>query len=388
MCGLDIAVLCSGYGWVPRGAETFLHDLMQRLHGIDSSYHFDVYTRGPGGAEENYIRVRHVPAVSRYSRWSKLYAQVGHRLRFYLRPAANFEYLTFSMMLVPQIMARRYDCIFNHLGPFPGLVCQFVRRTRGTPFIRKCGSMYNGHIEVIEARQNPDAFVCTSPVGAEWIKERFPALNVRVIPEAVDTWVFRPEAGRAETGLPSPLVLFVGGMDAHKRPWLTIEAVSRLKEVSLLMIGDGPLREQTERLGLSKLGPGRFKLISWVKHSSMPLYYNACDLFTLPSEEPSGIAFLEAMACNKPVVANISPVQEWMFQDGGVLCDCTDPAQYAATLARVLETRFGEAPRERSRYFDWKRVAKAYDSVFRDVGSQKAALKQTGSENTVSGWLY
>ena len=365
---MRIAVLCVGYGWITRGVEIFLHHLMTSLIKLDADYSFTVYAKASSSEEEKNIRLCHVPAISRYSRWAKLYAQVGHHLHFYLRARHDLESLSFTLMVAPYLLAGKYELIFNFAGPWGGWLCQFKRMVDGTPFLHAAQGQQFGQLERIFARQSPDIYVSLSQPNFDWVVGEFPALNVTLIPNGVDVDRFSPEAGKIDIPLTPPVILFVGAMDSMKRPDLIIRAVASLSNVSLLMIGDGVGREEMEQLGQRLLGHDRFLLIPRVPNLDMPHYYNACNLFTLPSpDEPFGIVFLEAMACNKTVVAHHGPVQSWLLANAGLTCDCTDLADYARCLKTALSADLGHRPRKRALEFGWQAVALKYRRVIEET---------------------
>jgi rhamnosyl/mannosyltransferase len=71
----------------------------------------------------------------------------------------------------------------------------------------------------------------------------------------------------------------------------------------LLLIGNGPLREELEALSRSLGIHDRVTILSGV--SDVVPYYHAADVFVLPSinrSEAFGLVQLEAMACGKPVI--------------------------------------------------------------------------------------
>lgn len=365
---MRIAVLCSGYGIVARGVETFLRGLITRLARTNPDWDFDVYTRAKSGLEQPGVRLVHVPAVSRYSRAAKLYSKIGHRLGFYLREPNNAEGLSFALAAMPKLLAQRYDLVFNQAGPFSGWFLMAWRRIGGPPFAHKTASGYS-LLELLMKRQKPDLTVATSPFVADWLKSQPPDTPVVCIPNAVDCSIFRPDGGHTYpfAGLERPIVLFVGTIDGMKRPHLAVEAVSGMSSGSLVLIGDGPRRREIVTMGMDRLGNGRFLSLARAPHDLLPAYYNAADVFTLPSEEPFGIVFLEAMACNKPIVSNHSPVQEWMAADAGLTCDCLDPGEYAATLERVAVTDYADRPRRRALEFDWSVIAPKYETAFQSL---------------------
>jgi len=103
----------------------------------------------------------------------------------------------------------------------------------------------------------------------------------------------------------SPLVLFVGRLVYYKGIQYLIDAVNQVPDVSLVIIGSGPLKKellnQIQNLNLEK----RIHILPEVNEETLRSFYEACDIFVLPSVEKSetyGIVQIEAMACGKPVI--------------------------------------------------------------------------------------
>ncbi len=103
----------------------------------------------------------------------------------------------------------------------------------------------------------------------------------------------------------SPLVIFVGRLVYYKGIQYLIDAISLVPDVSLVIIGSGPLKKellnQIQNLNLEK----RIHILPEVDEETLYSFYEACDIFVLPSVEKSetyGIVQIEAMACAKPVI--------------------------------------------------------------------------------------
>jgi glycosyltransferase involved in cell wall biosynthesis len=282
--------------------------------------------------------------------------------------------MTFAANLLPRLLVDRPDVVLNLAGPASGRVCRLLRLLRGTPFLHSAQGMAQGRLEWIHARQRPNRYLALSLPNQQWIEARAPWVKTCLVPNGVDGSLFSPEGEAAKVALRPPIILFVGAMDAVKRPDLTIRAAARLcaKEkknggASLLMIGDGRIRREVESLGLRLLGD-RFLVLPRVGNSELPGYYRACSVFTLASPlEPFGIVFLEAMACNRPVVAQEGVVQKWLLGEGGICCDCEDEEGYADSLLLALKKECGDRPRSRALEFDWSRIIGRYESVFHEV---------------------
>jgi alpha-1,6-mannosyltransferase len=80
-----------------------------------------------------------------------------------------------------------------------------------------------------------------------------------------------------------------------------ILAKRRRWEYQLMVIGDGPQRQQLGRLAMET------QSVKWIQYSTDPLelarYYRAADLFVHPGmQETFGLVALESQACGTPVV--------------------------------------------------------------------------------------
>ena len=113
-------------------------------------------------------------------------------------------------------------------------------------------------------------------------------------------------AGLARLGLEGKIVLlFVGRLHPVKDPFTLVRAVASLSRpnVCLVIVGEGPLADQTRSLAMS-LGV-EVKFISRVSTPSLIRIYQASDVFVLPSiSEAAGLVLIEAMACGLPIVAS------------------------------------------------------------------------------------
>jgi glycosyltransferase involved in cell wall biosynthesis len=138
------------------------------------------------------------------------------------------------------------------------------------------------------------------------------AEKCEVIPLGVKLdWVVKSETRlqrvnsiRKEFG--SPLLLFVGRLVYYKGLKYLVESMRMAPQARLLIIGSGPLYSNLmKQIVLLKL-ESRVKIIPHVSETDLHAFYEACDIFVLPSSEPAeafGLVQVEAMACGKPVVS-------------------------------------------------------------------------------------
>jgi len=102
------------------------------------------------------------------------------------------------------------------------------------------------------------------------------------------------------------LVLFAGKFELKKDPLLLLRALLQftMPNLHLLMVGNGPLESELKK---QARGSPNIHFLAVQNQSYMPVIYQACDLFCLPSKgsgETWGLAVNEAMACGKPVLVS------------------------------------------------------------------------------------
>jgi glycosyltransferase involved in cell wall biosynthesis len=136
-----------------------------------------------------------------------------------------------------------------------------------------------------------------------------PEAKVTVLRNGVDTALFRPPADRAAAraalGVTRPLLISVGLLIERKGHHRTIDAMTRLPEFELIIVGEGPERDRLNAL-IARLGLGeRVRLLGARPHADLPSLYGAADASILASSrEGWANVLLESMACGTPVIAS------------------------------------------------------------------------------------
>jgi glycosyltransferase involved in cell wall biosynthesis len=110
---------------------------------------------------------------------------------------------------------------------------------------------------------------------------------------------------KAKSTNASGRIIFALGRHVYYKGFdVLIDAMQQV-DAQLILGGDGPLKaelqQQAERLGISH----KVIFTGSIIEADLAAYFNACDVFCLPSVEQSeafGLVQLEAMACGKPVV--------------------------------------------------------------------------------------
>ncbi|AUX08192.1 glycosyl transferase family 1 [Halalkaliarchaeum desulfuricum] len=152
-----------------------------------------------------------------------------------------------------------------------------------------------------------DAVVVPSEPTAAELRERTGIEEVFVVPNGVDTERFAPaddadvRAFRRRHDLGSgTLVGYTGRHGYEKRLTEIPPAVADL-DVTLVVAGDGPAREEFERSARRHGVDARF--LGFLDRKELPSFYSALSAFLFPSPvETQGLVALEANACGTPVV--------------------------------------------------------------------------------------
>lgn len=213
----------------------------------------------------------------------------------------------------------------------------------------------------------PDVFVALTNIMAKWAKRFALGIKVVTIPDGVDLKKFNPNGEKLEFGLPRPVILSVGALTWYKHHERAIEAISKLDKGSLLIVGEGEGKEELEKYGYKKLGQ-RFKIIK-AEFNQMPKIYQAADVFTLPSwdREAFGMVYIEAMACNLPVVAPDDQTRREIIGEGGIFVDVEDSHKYAQAITAALAKDWGQKPRLQAENFSWEEISKKYEEIMQNI---------------------
>lgn len=171
-------------------------------------------------------------------------------------------------------------------------------------------------------------------------------------------------------------VLFVGRLVHYKGVAELVEAV-RDVDAKLVIVGDGPLRPQTER-AIDEAGlRERVTLVGSVSQSELNAYLEACALLVLPSvsrSENFGMILLEGMLFGKPLVTTrlLSGVAD-VNVDGetGLVVEPRDSRGLGQALRTLLaddalRARMGAAARARlDARFSLRQMVQGYRDVYR-----------------------
>ena len=203
--------------------------------------------------------------------------------------------------------------------------------------------------------------------------------NLKVVSRGVDTKLFN--ISKRDTSLRSSwgatddtkVLISVGRMAPEKNLDQVLKAYEALQVTGqafkLVMVGDGPLKEQFQKRYPEIIFPGM------LSQSNLAAYYASSDLFIFPSQtETFGNVTLEALASGIPVLAfDCAAARDWV-QTGvnGWLVAENNPEGFAAQAVTIFNSKdlldqITQSTRQQVVHLDWDQIAEQVESVFWDA---------------------
>jgi glycosyltransferase-like protein len=242
-----------------------------------------------------------------------------------------------------------------------------------------------------QAVLEPDAVLVVSDVWRDLLRAEF-GVTAEVVHNGVDVGRFAPIAPewradlRARIGATDRfLFLAVGGIEPRKGSTFLFEALARLHATMnpspVLAVIGGHSFQDYERYrddALSRLGPLGLTLghdvvlLGTVPESEMAAWYRAADALAFPSvKEGFGLAILEAMSADLPVVTSDLPVfREYLVAGRDALMAPVGDVPALADALRAVATdatlRDGliNAGRPIAHRFSWQSCAEEHRAVY------------------------
>lgn len=196
------------------------------------------------------------------------------------------------------------------------------------------------------AARSAERFFCVSADIAASVRARriAPASKIEVVANGIDTARYAQSSDacalREALGIPpdAPVVGTVGRLAEVKRQDVLLRAFARLRGAChLVLVGDGPMRPELERLA-AELGIGN--RVHFAGYQPAPeRFFHVMNVFALTSRsEGMPLAVLEAWAAGVPVVASRVGGLPELIEEGvnGVMFEAGDDATLAVHLEQLL----------------------------------------------------
>jgi glycosyltransferase involved in cell wall biosynthesis len=325
------------------------------------------------------------------ARWERLaddaiMPQLGNRPLLWLQAAPLV-----GMMLWHAIKAHRdqpFALIPAQWIVPSGLVALLISRLREVPYVITSHGADAFRLDLSPLRALKQAIINRSArfIGVSRdIVERFPTSRcpVEVQPTGVDfaAWEHPAEPAKPSQGA----ALFVGRLTAKKGVADAIRAVTRLDDVELRIVGDGPLEQELRALSSSLPGGERVVFLGRRNRAEVAKEMRSALCILIPSvtaadgdRDGTPNVLGEAIAAGLPVIASdIAGLSEFVVDgETGRLHDPSDIEGLAEALRSFINhpkvaARLAENARSRfAPVFDLRQVARRYAHWYREAISQ------------------
>lgn len=229
--------------------------------------------------------------------------------------------------------------------------------------------------------RNVNAFflVVSQFIRRKLLEQGFPEERVLVQYTGINTRVFQPKSAEQ-----TPTILYVGRLEESKGAEFAIRAVAKVQKqfplAELVLIGDGSLRAELERLAGKLLR--RYRFLGFRPPDEICQWMNRSSVVCVPSvrrrsgeEEAFGMVCAEALAVAKPVVAfNSGGIPEVVrHASTGFLVpegDCSGMAEYLSLLLQNPDLRktLGKAGRDLVlSQFDLEKCTRQLERIYTTV---------------------
>lgn len=257
----------------------------------------------------------------------------------------------------------------------------------------------------VRAHRCADAAVAPFDSLGDEMEHRWGVQRVAVIPSAVDSDAFYPDASRRRaingrngngrrtiesterSGVErrrsqrrryafEHYCLFVGELCSRKAPDLLVRALAEAPAVCCVVVGDGAMRRHLQELAAVVGVEDRIAFLGRQSSENLARIYADADVMVLPSvSEASPLVVAEALSSGTPVIATRIAGIPSLVRDGetGFLVDPGDVAALADALRRAMgdeRLRSAMAARARasvSETFAWSAIAGRHDELYRSL---------------------
>jgi glycosyltransferase involved in cell wall biosynthesis len=309
-----------------------------------------------------------------------------HFLRLLGGDTSTLAALTYGIRGFLEVARLRPDIIHSQRFYREGLCAFLAKKLLGTPYCVTCHGpdiylpwRFKG-LATNLFLGNASAVIALTAYMRDTIRRRC-RKPVYVIPNGIQLDRFdtcRQRAGNG-TGASPTTLLFVGRLHPNKGvPYLLHAMHKVVKEcdsVQLLILGDGPEREQLVTLA-QKLSLGNHvSFAGRVSNEEVLDRMASSDIFVLPSiAEGLPVVTLEALASGLPIVeTDIVGVSEVVTEgENGFLVKPRDPVELADRIIRLLKDpelrqRMSENNLRKAQTYSWDSVVDRIEQVYQEV---------------------
>ena len=220
--------------------------------------------------------------------------------------------------------------------------------------------------------KNADALVANSEGLQRMALGFYDKREVKIIPNGVDTDYFAP-SDRMNKDNSEINILFVSRLIERKGLQFVIPRLKTIiencdKKIRLVVVGDGPYREQLENMALENDVTEYISFEGYKDKTELPEYYHNADVFILPSKkEGMPNVVLEALSCGLPIVMTPCEGAKELISDNGIIAN---QQEFVDALEKLLQDessmkKMAIVSRDKAvKEFSWKSSVDKYLELF------------------------
>jgi phosphatidylinositol alpha-mannosyltransferase len=245
-----------------------------------------------------------------------------------------------------------------------------------------------GHRYVAGSLARLDRKIAVSHACVVSLEQYFPG-PYDIVPNGIDTGLFRPLDSERDRLPGPPRILFVGRFDPRNGLGTLLDAARILKDrgrdFEVQVVGDGPARPLYERHARRVGVWDRVRWLGLLKDERPELYRQAT-VYAAPCTLASfGVVLLEAFASGTPIVCADNIGFRQVLRDGApgrfvpghdplALADGIDAVLADGALRRDWAVRGRRVAEER---YSWPEVTRRIEAIYREVLGARGAVRST-----------
>ncbi len=313
-----------------------------------------------------------------------------HDIKVDVVPFRNMRSLKNIMYIRRYIVQGEYDIVHTHLFPcnyWTSIASKMIfkgkpkfittehsthNKRRDKPYFRPIERLiYSNYDTIISISES------TQKNLISWLKPKAKSKFVVVdnginLDDFVNAEPYKKTELKGRFDESTKLLCMVGSFSRQKDQATAIRALSDLpRGIFLVLVGDGPLRQENERLAKHLKVDERVEFLGIRK--DVPRIFKTSDIVIVSSHwEGFGLVAAEGMAAGKPVIASDVPGLAEVVKGAGVLFEKGDEKQLSHKINRLLTNRkeydkVRERCLERSNRYNIHRMAEEYLKVYNNL---------------------
>lgn len=307
---------------------------------------------------------------------------------FYLRDLwTSIEYSAIEKFIKKNNLS--FDIIHAHFTWPSGAVAAKLKRDRNMPLII---TEHTSETFLKAIKKKDSQYIKTWGISDSIIRVRrgdinsfhevgIPLDKIHYVPNGYDSKKFFPVdmmICRKKLDLPTDveIILNVGNLYSEVKGHEYLirampKVVNQKKNALCIIIGEGKLQEDLEKL-IDELGmKDHIKLLGGKNHDEIPFWINACNLFVLPSlNEGNPTVMFECLGCGTPFIGTkVGGIPEIIISgEYGLLSNPKDSEDLAEKIINGLDKKWNyDSIIEYSKQFSWAKISDEIHNIMKSL---------------------